>query len=203
MLRVESRLATPHSSGIPQAAARVDAFVRPRLQATPIVGRDALTEAKAVAKEWSAIAKRERRIMRRGPERKALKVNRGVNACIKERLEDMLTMLGMDADYEVYACVKSDSDDKKMQGLMVVERSPSCLFVEYLVTNPYNLCANSVGAPRVKGVGTCLIEHAKELAQAEGCGSIQLQFAKVAKGFYERCGFTILEQGRTAVLKIA
>jgi len=206
---------SPRQSGSPQGVTdstaemrarsmRVDAFVRPRLQAIPIVGRDALKRVQFVVERWTYLAEVEGNAAEDEQERLALAANRKINASINFMLRDMLGGSRV-VNCDVYACVEPESVDQKIQGLMLVAQrspdNPSCFFIEYLVTHPYNLCANSVGAPRVKGAGRCLIEHAKDLAREGGYESLFLEFTRVAEGFYKTCGFTILS-GRRAIMNL-
>jgi len=185
---------------------RVDAFVRPRLHAIQIETREALEGVRKMAEEWSLIALQEREVLQSSIQAKGVLLDSNeINDSIAFALERMLEpTCGREEDtqYDVYACVESESVDQKIQGLMLVEKGVPYVSIKYLVANPYSLCFNSAGIARVKGAGRCLVEHAKELARAkeERYRFISLEFAKFAEGFYLRCGFTL--QGSVAKLAV-
>jgi len=188
---------------------RVDAVVSSRLQVIPVARRDCLKRVRKIADGWSVIALQEGRITQNEREKEALLGSHEVNAGIAFALRQMLKLTRSgerDGKYDVYACVEeSESGDqkKRVQGVMLIEKNFPYVFIAHLAANPYNLCANSMGVPRVRGAGTSLIEHAKDLARVreEGHRFVQLEVVtKGAKGFYDRCGFTF--QGGTAMLAV-
>ncbi len=125
--------------------------------------------------------------------------NKGKQATIlseKSQFIDCLTVssliLGTLQPLSAYICKDENANS---QGMMMLQLKTDHVYIQYLVTNPINIrsSVNNGETKKVRGVGTCLLNKAEEIAVQEGKGSIQLHSFASAVPFYRKGGFSCVD----------
>ena len=126
--------------GIKKVAERVQTVTRARLEVVRIEGRQELHRVLRAVQAWSAIAGVEVRKTQDSQRQSVLEDSLVVNTMLVDHLRKMLEEPHKFADHQVYACLEPD---RRIQGVMSLspleKERPSCLWIDYLVTDPYNL----------------------------------------------------------------